>query len=179
MIRACAVPVLFVLFLLSLSSISKAAADPLVPFPDPRVRVMSPALGDAFKVGMKRSATFRAIVDEIEASNVVVYLVAETQMETRAAHVGLLGAGGGRRYVKVSVDPRYKGCTLVGLIGHELQHAAEIAADPSVDSVARLRALYQRIGFLVCEGSHECFDTNEAVEAGRLIEAEMTAGPGR
>ena len=43
-----------------------------------------------------------------------------------------ISANSGRRYLRISIDRRYAGCQRLGILGHELRHAVEIADAASV-----------------------------------------------
>ena len=148
---------------------------------DPHIRSRHAALLDAITSGARTSPTLRHLVDRIEASDVVVYLeVRRSEFTSVAGHLSFVSAAGGRRYLYVAVDPRYVGCQLIGLLGHELQHAAEIADEPSVMDERSLAAFYRRVGFSVDGPGVERFDSRAAIDAGRRVLREtstLTAVP--
>ena len=144
---------------------------------DPCVRAGSRRLQTAVSEGRARSLTFRRLVDRIGASNVIVYL-------DDSAHLGI-GVGGqlsfvshagGRRYVRVLVDQRLEGRQLIALVGHELEHAVEVADASDVVDQASMARLYARIGFSrrVANGG-VAYDTGEAIAAGGRIMRELGA----
>jgi predicted DNA-binding transcriptional regulator YafY len=59
------------------------------------------------------------------------------------------------------------------VLGHELQHAMEIAAAPDVRDTVTLRALYLRIGYERTNGGY--YETDAALEVGRQVSAEVWA----
>ena len=67
------------------------------------------------------------------------------------------------------IDSRASRATLIGLLGHELQHAAEIAGEPSVVDHESLAACYRRIGFSSPAGGRNRFESTAAIEAGRRV----------
>jgi len=136
--------------------------------PDPHIRTTCAALREALARGSRVSPTLRAIIDRLEASDVVVYLVSQrSEMAGIAAHVSSVSAAGGRRYLRIVFDPKYGGCQLMGLLGHELRHALEIAEEPSVVDARSLAILYRRIGF--SRDGMDQFDSTDAIEAGRRV----------
>jgi hypothetical protein len=64
---------------------------------------------------------------------------------------------------------------LIALIGHELQHAVEIADAPSVVDSRSLRMEYQRIGYLTrrFRGPRLSFDTRAANDIGHRVLREI------
>ena len=142
----------------------------------PHVRSDEPALLAALGDGSRVSPTLRRLVEQLEGSNVVVYLMYDrSPAPTLAGHTSLLTTAAGRRYLRVSLDRRNAGCRLVGMLGHELQHAVEIAQSASATDQAGVASLYQRIGFRSRGMEGDCFDTAEAILIGRTIEREVLA----
>jgi hypothetical protein len=129
---------------------------------DPRLRAM-------VSVGVGVSPTFRAIVERIESSDVVVYIATRLMTTPRvAAQSSFIEAAGGRRYLQVIVDSRTSGPDLMGLLAHELHHITEIAEEPSVVDARSLAALYRRIGFSVSVEASR-FETSAAIATGRRV----------
>jgi hypothetical protein len=154
-----------------------AGADPPL---DPHIRSSQPELVAALAAGRRGSATLRALADRIDASDLVVYLVRERPPDDDvAARTRLVAAAGGRRYVLVAIDPKYGGCRLLSLLGHELRHAVEIADEPSVVDAASLAALYRRIGFSLGRGGAERYESEPAIDAGARVMREVSADRSR
>lgn len=140
---------------------------------DPHIRSSETALLEAVVSGSRASPTLRRLVDRLEASNVVVYLMFDRSASPNmAGHLSFVTTAGGRRYLRVSIDRRNTGCQLVGILGHELQHAVEIAESPTVTDQARVALLYQRIGFRSAGNGVDRFDSVGAILAGRMIQKE-------
>ena len=120
------------------------------------------------------SATVRALVERINASDVVVYVACEIDPGSRGpGRLNFISAAGGYRYVLVRIRPRRR-TDAIAILAHELQHAAEIAEMPSVVDEASLAREYARIGYRN-SGSHSglAFDTRAAVDTGRRVEQEL------
>jgi hypothetical protein len=88
-----------------------------------------------------------------------------------------VSAAGGRRYLRVVIDPKYPGCELAGLLGHELQHVLEIVSEPTVVDTTFLVAFYRRIGLDKSGGLVRRFETRQAIEAGTLVMREAPEPP--
>jgi hypothetical protein len=126
--------------------------------------------------GCRRSATFRQIVDELEHSDVIVHL--ERSGAVRSGCTGQLqfaAAAGGRRYLRVRLDPSIHGPRFLAAIGHELAHACEVARAREVVDNASLRRLYCCIG----HASRFGYCTSAARAAGIQILLELTVSPTR
>ena len=66
---------------------------------------------------------------------------------------------------------------LVGLLGHELQHAVEIADAPEAIDEQTLIGLYQRIGIGgAIRNGIRSFDTAAALVAGQRVSREIPGG---
>lgn len=132
--------------------------------------------------GRARSVTFARLLSALETSDVVVYV--DLLSEVAAGPSGRLqfvGAGGGRRYVLASVE---SGTTswglmlaghqeLIAILGHELQHALEVAAAAEVADVNAFAGLYHTIGIRLTGHS---FDTYAARVVGEQILSELRDG---
>jgi hypothetical protein len=91
------------------------------------------------------------------------------------------GVGGSLRFLARSATHRFLRIQLslsdstlwrVALLGHELQHAIEVANAPGVDSSESLRALYRRIG--VATGP-DSYDSVAARQAGYVVRDELSS----
>jgi hypothetical protein len=147
------------------------------PLPNPHVRSTEPELVAALEQGTRASATLRRLVDVLEHSDVIVYLAFDRNPSPElSGHISLTTTAGERRYLRISIDPRTVGCQRLALLGHELQHAVEIAESRLVTDDATLTALYRRIGFKSGGNSRgECFDSVGAILAGQIVQKEVLA----
>jgi hypothetical protein len=158
---------------------TSASADTSRPFThdDPLLRVR-PTTEFGRKVidaGVTRSATFRSLVQRLEQSNVIVYVQLRPNMPTDIG--GLLefmGRGGTDRYLRVTLSSVHHLNVLVALLGHELQHAAEVADAPDVLTASHFAALYRRIGVPSGPGR---YDSTAARAAGQTVQAELRGRP--
>jgi hypothetical protein len=138
------------------------------------VRTTDPKIRELFDAGMSRSATFRGLVDVLDLSDVIVY--AEPKMR-RQALGGYLShhivAGGDYRYVHIAVDLRGASGRLVPLLGHELQHAIEIAQNPDARDDQSVEQLFDRLAIKFgCDGT-TCSETQAAKDIEATIRAEL------
>lgn len=141
---------------------------------DAHIRARDPQLIEALATGLRVSPTLRRLADTIAASDVIVYVVFERSPHAGiAAHVSFITAAGGRRYLHLAVDPSIAGTRVIGMLGHELQHAAEIAAAPSVVDDRTLAAFYSRIGFAGADATLDRrFESEAAIESGDRVTRE-------
>jgi hypothetical protein len=98
-----------------------AAQDHLTRWPHFRSGV--PELLDALADGVRQSRTLRDLVEQLDTSDVVVYLVLDRSLTPPlAGHVSLMAAAGGRRYLRLSIAAQYSGRERIAILGDEVQH---------------------------------------------------------
>jgi hypothetical protein len=154
----------------SLSAAADAmAANPTISFT--HVRSSNPALVALIQQAGERSATFRGLIDTINASDSFVFVEeGACGHGVRACFVSV-AATSGYRYMRVVVDTRKADWDLMGSIGHELRHTIEVIAAPSVRDNASKFFLYQQIG---TEGTTSgARETRAAVDAGNAVRDEV------
>ena len=143
---------------------------------DPHVRSLE--LLDDLKKGAHASPTLKALLDRLETSDVVVYLTFDHAMPAHmAGRVSLMVAVPGRRYLRISIDRRSVGCQRLAILGHELQHAVEIADATEATDQASVASLYRRIGFRSESGPRASFDSRLAIETGQRVRREVLSAP--
>jgi hypothetical protein len=138
----------------------------------PHVRVRHAGVAPYLRDAIDGSAAIRRMVAILDASDVIVYFELQPALPlTLRAGVSFAGAGGRFRYLRVALNPGNTRGETLAMIGHELQHAVEIAAAPEVRSTAALRRFYKRIG--MAGGTAETWDTQAAREMGRRVTREI------
>lgn len=112
------------------------------------VRSDSPIVLSAIDIATERSATFRRLLESIESTDGLVYIIEGQCPRGVPACLHLsIGTAGPRRLLRITVNPRRSpGCQLVQLIAHELQHAMEALAHKKVRTSGSLYLLFERIG---------------------------------
>lgn len=137
-----------------------------------RVRGATPAINTMLANGVRRSSTLARLVKEIDSTDVIVYVeLISTLPAGLDGRLTFLTTAGGIRYLRVQVPTNVAKDDLLAVIGHELQHALEVAENPSVRSSDDLAVLYRRIG--VQGASTDRFDTAAARSIGRRVRAEL------
>ncbi|MGD9903136.1 MAG: hypothetical protein AB7U83_06670 [Vicinamibacterales bacterium] len=155
-----------------LAVVSTAAAQA-----EPHVRPLDLVSSLAIERGLEESARVRALVAELEASNVIVHVIA-----TPTLPPGLVGTMhvvtflGATRYIRVHIATGAPPALRVATLAHELTHACEVARSAAT-SHAAVRELYRTIGSEV-PGSRDAYETVAAQRAGAEVLAELR-GPRR
>jgi hypothetical protein len=127
------------------------------------VRSGSPAIVAAIRDATERSATFRRLVDTIDASDGLVYIEdGHCGHGVRACLLLSVTIAGPSRLLRIVVDLRKADRALVGSLGHELQHAVEVLSDAGITNNRRIYFFFQRLG-LTEAGT---FETPAAMRAG-------------
>lgn len=124
-------------------------------------------LGEA--IGL--SPTVRRQVAELDRLSVIVYLRVRRLPRCRTGQLRLIGTGDAIRYLLIEVSPSAARDDEIAWLGHELQHALEIARS-HVSDEASLDAFYRRIGHLSSSRAF-AFETDAAIDAGRAVHGEV------
>jgi hypothetical protein len=132
------------------------------------VRATTPQLTARLQEGRARSATFRALVDRLEAEKVLIYvLTGQCRRHDPVRLAGclvFLGTAGGLRHFRIVVDDAGPSRRVIATIGHEMQHAVEIV-DAGISTSDETRP-----GTEVRPGVYE---TEAALRLDRAILAEL------
>jgi hypothetical protein len=144
----------------------------LLTSPARRVRATDARVKQYLLEGFERSATFARLLTTLSASDVIVYIerVMTLPHETMG-RLTMVPMASGPRYLRIQIRSDLSVTEAIALIGHEMQHALEVAAAPLVRDSSALIALYQRIGH--SSGGEHVYDTDAAQEAGRRVRREL------
>ncbi len=112
------------------------------------VRGMDQRAATLLDAGRSRSATFRRLCDDLEASNVIVLIETGTAGPTLPAEITFQGTSHTARFLRVTLTGTVpeKEDERLAWLAHELQHAVEIASAPQVVSPATMRHFYRKWG---------------------------------
>jgi hypothetical protein len=139
-----------------------------------RVRAEDPVVAMLIREATDRSPTFRRIVDAIQATDGVVYVVpGRCGHAVKACLLLWMAAVGPNRFLRVVLDEPKPGIETMALIAHELRHALEVLAEPAVRTGAGMFDLYRRNGAI----RGETFETRAALDAGDAVAREMGRSP--
>jgi hypothetical protein len=143
-----------------------------------RVRATSAAVASVIAQATQRSSTFRGLVEAINKSDGLVYVEeGECRQHVRACLVHAVTIAGPSRVLHIEVDPRRNKVDpsradpeLMGLVGHELQHALEILSNPRLRTNADIVRFYMREGTF---STGTAMETPAAEHAGVVIADEV------
>lgn len=141
----------------------------------PHIRISDGRLRALFEQGLRSSATLRALVSRLEDSDVVVYLEADMPgLVSFGGRLTFVSVVGGIRYVVVRVAPLASPIQQLGMMGHELQHAVEVAERPAIVDTDSLFREYMRIGYVSgWTGTGVAVDTRAAIDSGERVTEEL------
>jgi hypothetical protein len=118
------------------------------------------------------SPTFRHLVGDIQASDLIVYVSARRLDDRRlAGRLQFVAATATVRILRVLVGISVDRDAVIAALGHELQHAREIARVPGIRSGSDFGAHYRRHG--VGSGMTDAYDTAEARQVQQAIRREL------
>src|SRR5262245_29829336 len=115
------------LTIVAASTLLNAAADSALNA-DGVLRPLDSRASGLLAVGPTHSETFRALVDRLIQSDLIVYI--EVQPFWRGPHgsaLHFMTATGDRRFIRISLRAANTNAAAIAWLAHELQHAVEIA----------------------------------------------------
>ena len=136
----------------------------------PRVRGLDPVAVSALQAARAGSGTVRRMIERLERSDLVVYVRFAPRLEQPRAATAILSVLPHTRYVLISVTTLAGETDRLVLLGHELQHAVELAEAPRVRDRAGMVELYERIGW---RDGPSRYETPEAQATGRAVRQEL------
>ncbi|MEO5740019.1 MAG: hypothetical protein ABIS29_05445 [Vicinamibacterales bacterium] len=154
-----------------MSSLALVAAVPKV---SANLRPQDDRLTQLVRAGIARSATFKSLVDRIEASHVIVYVAINPLIKSNlSGMLTWMTQAGGHRYLRASISNALGPDQMIATIGHELQHAVEVIEDEAVNDEETLVALYRRIGQQSGAASPSRWETEAAQRTGFVVRKEL------
>jgi hypothetical protein len=133
--------------------------------------------------GFERSATFRQLIVDINASSWLVFVHTGRCPEKLnvACLLHFVGAFAGRPYLRVIVrhGPRHPD-NVIAVLAHELQHAREVVQAVGIKDSKGLSDLFQRIGRVsVARPGVVTYETDDALRIGEVVLHELIQTPPR
>lgn len=131
-----------------------------------QVRVDDERLRSLLLQGLQASATLRTLVRQLEQSDLIVYI--RLDPELRGAINGRLqfvSKTSQNRFVQIRIAHLGSKFKQIALMGHELQHALEVAQTPAIVDQASFHREYDRIGYVTGAGGVRGAVTYETAEA--------------
>lgn len=145
---------------------------PTIAADDRRVRPLDAWAIESFERAVDRSALARELTSRLESSDLVVYIETLTVMPADlGGTTRFMTSAGGNRYVRISLRRGLEANERAAVLGHELQHACELA-DSTANDLQAVRRLYEGLGHRVSR-REELFETRAALLAGHRVWVEL------
>ena len=145
----------------------------------PRVRPADSRSAAILLDGIRRSETFRSVVERLEQHDVIVYVQIQPALKGRlSGGLTWLSATKRFRYVRVGISPEMRGDAAIATLGHELHHALEVANEPSIVDEHTMSAHYKRIGISM-RVHNNGWDTEAARVIGDDVRRDLTSSSPR
>jgi hypothetical protein len=140
----------------------------------PRIRPAGEYEMHLLTEGACRSETLRGLVTKLEESDLIVYVLVR-RLETRSLTGGLqfVGATTTDRVIRVVLDTHVDRQHVMAILGHEFQHAVEVANAPGIRTREAFEAYYRVHGL-----PSRIEDAHDSLEA-RDVEATIRIELGR
>jgi hypothetical protein len=141
------------------------------------VRAVSDVARQTLADALSRSSTVARLVRELNATDVIVFVDTRVDPAIPTAETMLMAATASVRYVHVILNPRMTFDERVEYLGHELQHAIEIAQDAAAIDSASVRRRFASIGREVPSASprEKSYETEGARLVSSLVRRELMA----
>ena len=134
------------------------------------VRTEDAGLSLLIRRATSQSPTFRRFVEAIQATDGIVYVArGRCGHSVRACLPLWMAVAGPNRILRVVVEEGTPDRDAMASIAHELTHALEVLAEPSVRNGFGMLALYKRNGAV----QGETFETKAAVDTGDAVYREL------
>ena len=137
------------------------------------VRALTPGAAALVAQAAERAPAVRTMLGDLERTDLVVF-VSDSMAGAAGepdAYLTFVTRAAGIRYVLIRIN-RWRAFPSepIASLGHELQHALEIAAAPEVADAAGLSRLYRRIGWEEGRGQ---FETRGARATGHRVRDQV------
>jgi len=140
--------------------------------PTRHIRTTDATMRRLLKRGFRGSPSFAALVTRLQRSDVYVYVEEVPRLPgALEGRMMMLPRAHQHRYIRIQIALRGDNEDSVAVLGHELQHAVEVAEAEDVFDQDALAKLYQRIGV---RGGEHVYDTVAAQQMGRTVRRELT-----
>ena len=141
------------------------------------VRAVSEHARQLIADGMNRSPTIARLVSALNASDVIVFVDTRVDPNIPTAETMLMTTTRSVRYVHVILNARLTLDQRVEYLGHELQHAVEIAADDCAVDGPSVRRRFATIGRELPGTVYgvKSFETDEARRVSLAVRRDLSS----
>ena len=146
---------------------------------DSHIRTDDVGLRALIAEGSARSPTLNHLIDAVDATDGIVYLLrGSCHFRVRACLLLHMTYAGSHRVLQLVIEQQKPDWALLPTIAHELTHAHEVLGDGKVRSTRDMYALYVRIGIDPPQSSMQrrnpaVFETQDAIDTGQRVREEL------
>jgi hypothetical protein len=156
---------------LAMAATTPVSPSAMLESPTRHIRSSFSSINSLIRDGFHKSPTFAGLVTRLERSDLIVYVEIVPQMPSGVeGRLVMLPRAHDTRYVRIQIGMPGSASDAIALLGHELEHATELADAPEVTDMGGFVALYERIGQR--SGWHQ-YETAAAQEAARRVRREL------
>jgi len=140
------------------------------------VRTSEPRIAALIQAGRARSATLLRLVETLDHSDVIVYVEPKLGRESLGGFLqNDVVVTGGYRYLRIAIDFSATEESVLPVLAHELQHASEVAQEPTALNAASIEKLFARLTMAFGCNGPRCFETQAALAVEEKVRAELKA----
>jgi hypothetical protein len=138
----------------------------------PGIRAEGPLVEHTLQRGVALSPTLRSLVEGLLRTDLIVYVALTRRPAGRSdASIDFMHATGEFRFVRIAINIELKMPQRLALLGHELQHALEVAQAPEIRDRASFLRYYGAVG--VHHLDPRALDTEAARQVGERVREEF------
>lgn len=142
---------------------------------DPRLRPAEASANALVDDAVSRSAIVRDLADKLRGTDVVAYVRVGPCVEgERDSSIHFLGRSKYERFMVIKVNESLSLDRQVALVGHELQHAVDMAKAAWITDPVRMQQYFTLVGWKLEYPEHG-FETLSAMQTERKIGQELAA----
>jgi hypothetical protein len=139
---------------------------------DPHLRPASASSKDLVASSLDRSLLVSSLAEQLKATDVVAYVVAEPhEFNRRDSGIRFLGRSRSERFMVITVNSSLPEDRQIALVGHELQHAVDMARARWITDQERMGQYFTRVGWRI--GDVPGYETLSALNTERKVGKEL------
>ena len=143
--------------------------------PTSNPRIDAPDLRRLVDAGVAGSPSLRTAIRQLDESDVIAFASTGVIPYPLNGQLRFVSMVSDRRYLKIELAWHLSGIRKLATLGHELQHAIEIAHRPSIVDAASMALAFREIGFSRGAPTASRHDTAAARDAGNRVWLELSA----
>lgn len=140
------------------------------------IRGLGALVREWIRIGASGSQTFNTLLDRLSTSDVIVYVAIVDRIPGGGSgQLSFITATKTVRYLRIELVRGGNTVELVSVLGHELQHAVEIADAPGVRDSRAMAVFYLLRSGIHAQGTR--YDSVEARITGQRVRDELASSP--